>query len=92
MEQTTQKGSTETSMETGIVQVLRLLPPLRTHIPDAEFDSEQYLMQVLYWWDVALCLGDRAFEVVGWYIDVGDWMLFRTHTDDPQCDFFDEEA
>jgi len=25
---------------------------------------------------MVLCLGDRAFEVVGCYIDVGDWMLF----------------
>jgi len=26
---------------------------------------QQYLMQALYRWDVVLCLGNRAFEVVG---------------------------
>jgi len=40
---------------------------------DAEVEPEKHLMQVLSRWDVVLCLGDRAPEAVGWYIDVGDW-------------------
>jgi len=64
-----------------------ILAPLRTHYRRQRC-GEQYLMQVLCRWDVVLYLGYRVFEVVGWYIDVGDWMLFRMLIDDLQCDFF----
>jgi len=53
---------------------------LRTHTPTIEMrNTTPNDTWCSCWWDVVLCLGDCAFEVVGRCIDVGDWMFFRTH-------------
>jgi len=53
---------------------LRLVPT-RTHIPTPEIRNSTP-NNAWCRWDVVLCLEYRAFEVVDWCINIGEWMLF----------------